>query len=147
MTATETRALVRAAVEAHGTHNTFYSNWTSKDEVTEPKYPFVEWHDWHNRPQEDEMGFLHRAQFVQLFIVTCPPTDRTPEERDAAVEDADRAALDIIMRLRQSRTIEVRNVNITTRWDERQYLATGVLLQFTLWDKVALCYDETRFTS
>ncbi len=81
--------MVQAVVEAHATHNTFYSVWNeAKDRQSELTYPCVMWEGWTSRLIEDVDGFMHRTQLVRVLIITSVATDRTPEQRDAAVEAA-----------------------------------------------------------
>ena len=120
MTATQLRELVKGVVEAHDTHNTFYSIWSDvKDRETELTYPCAIWDQWRARLTDDEFGQLHRAVLVRLLVITAVATDRTPAQRDAAVEAADIAAADFILKIRQDYPdLTVTNVSTTTQFDE-----------------------------
>ena len=146
MTASELRGIVQTVVEAHATHNTFYSIWTNRERPTEPTFPFVSWEQWRARLQEDEYtGYLFRLIQVQLLIVTTVATDRTALERDQAVEAADIAASDIVLKLREAPyKLEVSGISTTTLYDENTQLDTGVLLTFTV-KTDALCLDGDEF--
>ena len=146
MTATQLRELVKGVVEAHDTHNTFYSIWSDvKDRETELTYPCAIWDQWRARLTEDEFGQLHRAVLVRLLVITAVATDRTPAQRDAAVEAADIAAADFILKIRQDYPdLTVTNVSTTTQFDEYTQLETGVLLTFTV-EGEGLCLDADHF--
>ena len=146
MTATQLRELVKGVVEAHDTHNTFYSIWSDvKDRETELTYPCAIWDQWRARLTDDEFGQLHRAVLVRLLVITAVATDRTPAQRDAAVEAADIAAADFILKIRQDYPdLTVTNVSTTTQFDEYTQLETGVLLTFTV-EGEGLCLDEDNF--
>lgn len=146
MTATQLRELVKGVVEAHDTHNTFYSIWSDvKDRETELTYPCAIWDQWRARLTDDEFGQLHRAVLVRLLVITAVATDRTPAQRDAAVEAADIAAADLILKIRQDYPdLTVTNVSTTTQFDEYTQLETGVLLTFTV-EGEGLCLDEDNF--
>lgn len=144
--AAEVRALIKGVVEAHATHNNWYSSWNkAKDLDSELNYPCVLWDQWNGRLQYDEMEFLHRVQLVRLLIATTVATDRTPEQRDVAVEAADKAATDIVLKLIDLlEPDQIGNVQITTQFDEYTQLLTGVLLSFTIKGD-ALCLDDEDF--
>lgn len=146
MTATQLRELVKGVVEAHDTHNTFYSIWSDvKDRETELTYPCAIWDQWRARLTDDEFGQLHRAVLVRLLVITAVATDRTPAQRDAAVEAADIAAADFILKIRQDYPdLTVTNVSTTTQFDEYTQLETGVLLTFTV-EGEGLCLDADHF--
>ena len=146
MTVTDVRTLLKNVVEAHATHNTFYSIWSvSKDRASELDYPCVIWDQWRSRLVDDPQGYLHRSVLVRLLIITSVPTDRTPLERDQAVEAADNAASDIVLKIREDyRDLELSNISTTTMFDEYSQLETGVLLTFTLMGD-GLCLDENQF--
>ncbi len=133
-------------MEAHATHNNWYSSWNkAKDLDSELNYPCVLWDQWNGRLQYDEMEFLHRVQLVRLLIATTVATDRTPEQRDVAVEAADKAATDIVLKLIDLlEPDQIGNVQITTQFDEYTQLLTGVLLSFTIKGD-ALCLDDEDF--
>ena len=133
-------------MEAHATHNNWYSSWNkAKDLNSELNYPCVLWDQWNGRLQYDEMEFLHRVQLVRLLIATTVATDRTPEQRDVAVEAADKAATDIVLKLIDLlEPDQIGNVQITTQFDEYTQLLTGVLLSFTIKGD-ALCLDDEDF--
>lgn len=134
MTAAEVRSMVQTVVEAHATHNTFYSIWSDvKDRPTELTYPCAIWDQWNGRMVEDSNGFMHRVQLVRLLVITSLGTDRSPAQRDTAVEEADNAAGEFILKIKQDYPLaEVDNVQITTQFDEYTALETGVLLSFTV---------------
>lgn len=146
MTATQLRELVKGVVESHATHNTFYSIWSDvKDRETELTYPCAIWDQWRSRLEDDEFGHLRRAVLVRLLIITAVATDRTPEDRDAAVEAADNAASDYVLKLRKEYPdLLVGNVGCTTQFDEYTQLETGVLLTFTVTGE-GMCLDEDHF--
>lgn len=135
VTATEARTIIQEVVEGHATHNTFYSIWSdAKDRPTEPVFPFVAWEQWRARLVETQIGLLQRLILVRLLIVTkASDTDRTAEERDLAVEQADNAAADIVLRLReQPYGWDISNISTSTVYDDRYQLDTGVILTFTV---------------
>lgn len=145
-TASQVLGAVQAVVEANATHNTFYSVWApSKEKPSEPAYPCVFWRDWNAQMPEDGEGMLHRVQLVRLLIVTSTETDRTAAEREAAVNAADQAAVEIVTALRATYrdSLEIGNVLITTRWDEGPALETGVFLTFTVRSIAGECEDGT----
>lgn len=146
MTVTDVRTLLKNVVEAHATHNTFYSIWSvAKDRASELEYPCVIWDQWRSRLVDDPQGYLHRSVLVRLLIITSVPTDRTPLERDQAVEAADNAASDIVLKIRKEyRDLELSNISTTTMFDEYTQLETGVLLTFTLMGD-GLCLDQNQF--
>lgn len=137
--------MVQAVVEAHATHNNFYSVWSNaKDRPTEPTYPAVFWDQWNARGVDEGLGLV-RIQFVRLLIITSVATDRTPTQRDEAVEAADAAAFDIALKLiADNGTDMIGNVQITTQFDEYTALETGVLLSFTVKGGVE-CLDLDAF--
>ena len=146
MTATEARTTVQSVVEAHATHNTFYSIWSEvKERPTEPVFPFVAWEQWRGRLVDTPNG-LARAILIRLLIVTSVSTERTSAQRDAAVEAADNAAADIVLRLQRDHDWEISNVSTSTLYDEKTQLDTGVVLTFTVTSDV-LCYEPSHFTS
>jgi hypothetical protein len=66
-------------------------------------------------------------------------------ERDQAVEAADNAASDIVLKIREDyRDLELSNISTTTMFDEYSQLETGVLLTFSLTGQ-GLCLDEDTF--
>lgn len=146
MTATQLRELVKGVVESHATHNTFYSIWSDvKDRETELTYPCAIWDQWRARLTEDEFGQLHRAILVRLLIVTAVATDRQPIARDTAVEAADNAAADYVLKIRQDYPdLVITNVSTTTQFDEYTQLETGVLLTMTV-EGEGLCLDSDHF--
>ena len=146
MTVTDVRTLLKNVVEAHATHNTFYSIWSvAKDRASELEYPCVIWDQWRSRLVDDPQGYLHRSVLIRLLIITSVPTDRTPLERDQAVEAADNAASDIVLKIREDyRDLELSNISTTTMFDEYTQLETGVLLTFTLMGD-GLCLDQNQF--
>lgn len=146
MTATQLRELVKGVVESHATHNTFYSIWSDvKDRETELTYPCAIWDQWRARLTEDEFGQLHRAILVRLLIVTVVATDRQPIARDTAVEAADNAAADYVLKIRQDYPdLVITNVSTTTQFDEYTQLETGVLLTMTV-EGEGLCLDSDHF--
>ena len=147
MTATEVRQGIQAVVEAHGTHKTFYSIWNpAKDRDTQSTFPFVAWDQWRSRFVTDANGFLQRFVPVQLLIVTSVATDRTSAQRDAAVEAAEEAASDILLRLITVNRWEITEASCSTVYDEYTQLDTGVVLRFVV-DAGAICYDAANFTS
>ncbi len=137
--------MVQTVVEAHVTHNNFYSVWSNeKDRPTEPTYPAVFWDQWNARGIDEGYGLL-RVQFVRLVIITSVATDRTPTQRDAAVEAADAAAFDIVAKLIADNGADaIGNVQVTTQFDEYTALETGVLLSFTV-KSAGPCLDGTQF--
>ena len=144
--AAEVRALIKGVVEAHATHNNWYSSWNdAKDLPSEVTYPCVIWDQWNGRLQFEGLDFLHKVQFVRLLVLTSVATDRSPEERDVAVEQADKAATDIVLKLIDLLEPEqIGNVQITTQFDQYTQLRTGVLLSFTIKGD-ALCLDPLSF--
>lgn len=146
VTATEARTIIQAVVEGHATHNTFYSIWNEvKDRDSEPVFPFVAWDQWRSNLVEDVNGFIVRVLTVRLAIITSVNTDRTPAQRDAAVEAADNAAADYILALRASPyEWELSNISTSTFYDEKTQLDTGVVLTFTV-TTGALCLDPDSF--
>jgi len=146
VTATQLRELVKGVVESHATHNTFYSIWSDvKDRETELTYPCAIWDQWRARLTEDEFGQLHRAILVRLLIVTAVATDRQPIARDTAVEAADNAAADYVLKIRQDYPdLVITNVSTTTQFDEYTQLETGVLLTMTV-EGEGLCLDSDHF--
>jgi hypothetical protein len=147
VTAAQVLTMVREAVEANATHGRFYSVWSdAKDRPSELVYPCVLWDSWTGRLVEDpDTGLLHRSQLVRLLVITSVETDRTPEERDQAVNAADQAAAEIVgvMRTTWRNVVEVSNVLITTQHDEGTTLDTGVWLSFTVRSVVGMCEDGT----
>lgn len=133
-------------VQAHHTHNTFYSIWSdAKDRETELTYPCAVWDSWRTWIEEDGAGALNRSVAVRLLIVTAVATDRTPGDRDAAVEAADQAAEDYILKLRELYPdMAITNVATTTQFDEYTQLETGVILSFTATGG-PLCLDGSAF--
>ncbi len=146
MTASQLREIIKGVVESHATHNTFYSIWSDvKDRETELNYPCAIWDQWRSRLEDDEFGHLRRAVLVRLLIITAVATDRTPADRDAAVEAADNAASDYVLKLRKEYPdLLVGNVGCTTQFDEYTQLETGVLLTFTVTGE-GMCLDEDTF--
>lgn len=146
MTASQLREIIKGVVESHATHNTFYSIWSDvKDRETELTYPCAIWDQWRSRLEDDEFGHLRRAVLVRLLIITAVATDRTPADRDAAVEAADNAASDIVLKIREEyRDLELSNISTTTMFDEYTQLETGVLLTFTVTTD-GLCLDLASF--
>ena len=143
VTAAQILVMIQTVVEAHATHNTFYSIWSpAKDANSEPVYPCVIEHRYIGRVIEDpNLGTMHRSQLVQLLVVTSVATDRTVAQRAAAVHAADTAAIDIVLGLKAAYSdyIEVGNVTMTPEWDERATLETGVLLTFTVKSIAGAC--------
>lgn len=142
VTAAQILVMIQTVVEAHPTHNTFYSIWSpAKDAESEPTYPCVIEHRYIGRVIEDVNGTMHRSQLVQLLVVTSVATDRTVAQRAAAVHAADTAAIDIVLGLKAAYSdyIEVGNVTMTPEWDERATLETGVLLTFTVKSIAGAC--------
>ena len=135
-----------AVVQAHHTHKTFYSIWSdAKDRGTELTYPCAVWDSWRTWIEEDAAGALNRSVAVRLLIVTAVATDRTPGDRDAAVEAADQAAEDYILKLRELYPdMAITNVATTTQFDEYTQLETGVILSFTATGG-PLCLDDSAF--
>lgn len=135
-----------AVVQAHHTHNTFYSIWSdAKDRGTELTYPCAVWDRWRTWIGEDGAGALNRSVAVRLLIVTAVATDRTPGDRDTAVEEADQAAEDYILKLRELYPdMAITNVATTTQFDEYTQLETGVILSFTATGG-PLCLDGSAF--
>lgn len=133
-------------VQAHHTHNTFYSIWSdAKDRETELSYPCAVWDSWRTWIEEDGAGALNRSVAVRLLIITAMATDRTPGDRDAAVEAADQAAEDYILKLRKLYPdMALSDVATTTQFDEYTQLETGVVLTFTARGG-PLCLDGTEF--
>lgn len=146
MTVADVRTLLKTVVEAHATHNTFYSIWSvAKDRESELTYPCVIWDQWRARLGEDPMGYLHRSVLVRLLLITTVATDRTPLQRDQAVEAADNAAADIILKIKEDyRDLKVKDVATVAVFDDGSQLETGVLLTFTL-EGEALCLDPDSF--
>lgn len=150
VTAAQILVMIQTVVEAHPTHNNFYSIWSpAKDANSEPVYPCVIEHRYIGRVIEDpNLGTMHRSQLVQLLVVTSVATDRTVAQRAAAVHAADSAAIDIVMGLKQGYRdfIEVTNVTMTPEWDERTTMETGVLLTFTVKSIEGACVDPSSET-
>lgn len=146
MTAQQLRLAVQAVVQAHHTHNTFYSIWSdSKDRETELTYPCAVWDSWRSRLEQDINGGWSRSVTVRLLVITAVATDRTPGDRDAAVEAADQAAEDYVLKLQQLwPDMVISNVATTTQFDEYTQLETGVLLSFTATGG-PLCLDPGSF--
>jgi len=146
VTAQQLRQAVQAVVQAHHTHNTFYSIWSdAKDRETELTYPCAVWDSWRTWIEEDGAGALNRSVAVRLLIVTAVATDRTPGDRDAAVEAADQAAEDYVLKLRDLYPdMAITNVATTTQFDEYTQLETGVILSFTATGG-PLCLDGSAF--
>lgn len=126
--------MVQAVVEAHATHNHFVSYWSeAKDRDSEPEYPFVSWDEWNSRWQESASGILEHVHLVRLMIVTTVATDRTAAQRNTAVNQAEEAANDFIVRLRADYPdVVFDDFQFTTQFDERTALETGGLLSFTV---------------
>lgn len=146
MTVADVRTLLKTVVEAHATHNTFYSIWSvAKDRESELTYPCVIYDRFRTRLVDDENEFTHRVALVRLLIVTSVETERTPEERDEAAEAADNAAADIILKIKEDyRDLKVKDVATVAVFDDGSQLETGVLLTFTL-EGEALCLDPDSF--
>ena len=148
MTASDIRNIIKTVVEAHVTHNNWYSIWSvAKDRESELTYPAVIWGQWTGRLDENPgeiSGALYLNQLCRLLIITDVGTNRTPEQRDQAVEDANNAATDIILSLRATYAERIGNVVISTQFDGYGALETGVLLSFTF-KSDALCLDGDEF--
>lgn len=146
MTAAQLRGIIKGIVEAHVTHNAFYSIWSDvKDRETELTYPCAIWDQWRARLDEDENGQMRRTVIVRLLVVTAVPTDRTPGQRDGAVEAADEAATAYVLKLRVDYPdLKVSDVSTTTQYDEYTQLETGVLLTMTVQGE-GLCLDADDF--
>jgi len=148
VTASDIRNIIKTVVEAHVTHNNWYSIWSvAKDRESELTYPAVIWGQWTGRLDENPgevSGALYLNQLCRLLIITDVGTDRTPEERDQAVEAANSAATDIILSLRSTYADKIGNVVISTQFDGYGALETGVLLSFTF-KSDALCLDGDEF--
>lgn len=133
ITAASVRTAVQTAVEAHGTHNNWYSIWSAaKDRDSVLAYPAVCWDQWTSKHPEDVSGFLQHQQLVTLVICQSVDSDRTPAERDSAVEACHAAAMDIIQELRTNADFTVGNIACTSQFDEFGALETGVVLLFTV---------------
>ena len=146
LTARSVREKVQAVVEAHLTHNHWYSSWSdAKDRPSQFDYPAVVWDQWTSRHPEDLQGFLSFRQLVRLWVFDRTLNDRTPAERDTVIEDAHAAALDFVLRLRLDGDLELFDVQITTVFDEQAALESGVILTFVVAGTVGLCYDATHF--
>jgi len=148
VTASDIRNIIKTVVEAHVTHNNWYSIWSvAKDRESELTYPAVIWGQWTGRLDENPgeiSGALYLNQLCRLLIITDVGTNRTPEQRDQAVEDANNAATDIILSLRATYAERIGNVVISTQFDGYGALETGVLLSFTF-KSDALCLDGDEF--
>lgn len=151
MTAAQVRETIQGVVEGHVQYNTWYSSWNDvKDLPTEREDRFVVWDQWTARavPGEGVMDeFLYPQHLVRLFFLSPASSSRTPAQRDALVEDAHRAAMDVVLKLRADfkDLFSLLNVVITTQFDEGVALDTGVLLQFTARSEAGVCLDESRF--
>ena len=142
VTSTQVREMVKAMVEAHATHNTFYSiRNAAKDRPSEMAYPCAVFEDLGCSIAEDTSGLRYRVQRVQLLVITCLPTDRNTDTRDAAIDAAERAALDIVLGLESTyrEFVLVQDIRITNQADQYTTLETGVLLAFTVRDLAAAC--------
>lgn len=143
ITAADVLSTVQAAVEAHVTHNTFYSIWNvAKDRPSELDYPCAIWLQWPAQHPKDARGVRMHHQVCGLLVVTSVDSDRTAAERDAAVNESHRSALDIVQKIEE--TMEVDNVSGSTVFDEFTAFETGFLIRFTVIGDAA-CIDETRF--
>ncbi len=144
MTVTEARTAIQDVVEAHTTHNTFYSIWQdAKERPSEPTFPCVIWEQWRARLFEDEQGYLKRAILVRLLIVDSVSTQRTSAQRDTAIEAAENVAADIVLRLRRDPyEWVISNISTTTVYDEKYQLDTGVVLTFTV-ETDAICLGDS----
>lgn len=150
MTAAQVRAAIVAAIGKHVQYNTCYSSWNdAKDLPTEREARFVIWDQWTARLYERPVdGALFSQQLVRLVFYSPAASDRPASERDTLVEDAHRAAVDLVLYLRtyHKDDFTLENVAITTRFDEGTQMDTGVVLQFTARSEDALCLDQSRFT-
>jgi len=143
VTVTEARTVIQSVVEAHDTHNNWLSAWSvAKDEPSEKDYPVVIWDQWRSRLLQDELGQVRRVILVRLLVVTSVATDRTPAQRDAAVEAADVAAADFVLYLINTHKWNISGVSTSTQFDENRNLETGVLLTFTVTSQ-PICEGET----
>lgn len=137
--------MLKAAVEANATHNTFYSiRNNAKDRPTEPASSYAVYFDAGCTLEDDEQGIAHRVQNVELMVVTYVATNRTTDARDAAIEAAEKAALEILVSFKETYAewIELRAVRITTKADEYTILETGVLCSFQVRELQGLCLDS-----
>lgn len=142
VTSTQVREMVKEVVEAHATHNTFYSiRNAAKDRPSTMTYPCAVFEDLGCSIAVDESSLRYRVQRVQLLVITCLPTDRNTDQRDAAIDAAERAALDIALTIESTyrEFIEVQDIRITNQADQFTTLETGVLLAFTVRDLNAAC--------
>lgn len=151
MTAAQVRQTIQAVVLGHVQYHTWYSSWNDvKDLPTERDARFVVWDQWTARLINGVGamdGLLFPQQLVRLYFLSPAASDRTPAERDGLVEDAHRAATDVVLKLLRDHADDfgMENVVITTQFDEGVQLDTGVLLQFTARGMEALCLDNSRF--
>lgn len=140
--------MVQAVVESHATHNTFYPDWEIvKDRETEPEFPCVLWKQFTAALVNEYAGWK-RTQLVQLWVITSVSTDRTPAQLQEAVEAADQAAIDIVLKISEvygPSGVELSNVSITTMHDEHTQLLTGVVLSFSV-AGATTCLDDEHFS-
>lgn len=137
--------MLKATVEAHATHNTLYSiRNNAKDKPTVSTYPCCVYFDAGCVLEDDENGIPHRVQNIELLVITAVATDRSTDDRDAAIEAAEKAALEILVAFRETYAewIETRAVRITTQADQYTVLETGVLCVFQVRELQGLCLDS-----
>ncbi len=140
------RGKIKTAVESHAVFNAWYSSWNDAKELpSETEEDQVVWLSWHGGREREKTGVAYRTQFIQLLFYRRTASDHSADARDLAVEAADNAAHDIIDLLETDGDIEISDVNVTTRWDERSDVSSGVLLQFKLKDLSGRCLDTTHF--
>lgn len=84
---------------------------------------------------------MHRFINVRLLVITTVSTQRTPEQRDVAAEEAEEAAKNIILKLRQDHGWDIERVYIGTQSDEGAELETGVIVTFTVKTE-GVCLDD-----